>query len=233
MNRFVKGLSLATLLLNTGMVFANTASNDDTSPYIGADYYQPWMKGSRDWNNIFPTTFPGFSFYLGTKFHPNFGLEVGYDGSVNKKKEWSLPAGTAFFGQTVGTSIAGTTKIRRSGGHFDVLMYLPIVETLEFMGSIGFGWLQPKIKTTFSAAPGASSLSSALASVSGEGRGLLRIGLGLSYMATDMVGFRAKVGWESTSTLRVKGNQAFADAGLIPKAFKGSTAMSVGAFVKF
>ena len=48
-----------------------------------------------------------------------------------------------------------------------------------------------------------------------------------------MVGIRAKLSWESTSALRVNGNQAFTNFGMDPKAFKGTTALTAGAFVKF
>ncbi len=230
MRNIVKSLVIAGTLMATGSAVAEL---NDISPYIGVDYYQPWMRGKGDWNLVFPKTYPGATLYVGTKFHEFFGLELGYDWGSRKTKNWVLPAGSPFMGNTLTTTLSGNTKIRRSGGHLDLVGFLPVAECLELTGSVGFGWVQPKITSSFSVTPGTTSNSSALASVSGKGRGVFRVGVGASYMVTEMVGVRAKVGWEGTSTLRVNGNALFTSLGYDKKAFKGTTAMSVGAFVKF
>lgn len=224
------------LVIISSFLAASSASADmlgEFNPYLGADYYQTWTRGRYDWRKVFPRTYRGATAYVGTKFCQNLGLELGYDMSVRTKKAWSLPAGSAFFNRSVGTTdITGTTKITRSGVHLDLLGFLPVAECFELFGSVGYGWVQNKIDITLSTASG-SNQSSALASVSGKGRSVLRAGVGGSYMVNSMVGLRAKLGWETTSTLHVKGNEAFANLGYQSKGWKDTTALSIGAFAKF
>lgn len=219
-----------TLALSIASAFACADEYDDITPYLGVDFKQAYMKGHGAWKQIFPSTYPGASFYVGTKFHQYFGLELGYDWSVKQKKEWSLPAGSSFFATPVqGTN--GTTKIERNGAYLDVVGFLPIADCLEATGSLGLGWVQTKIESSFSTMT--TPESSALASVAGKGRMLFRVGFGALYMVTDVVGVRAKVGFEGTSALKLAGNQAFSTYGYDEKGFKGTTAFAVGAFFKF
>ncbi len=225
------------LLLTGAMIAAGTASADtpsDVSPYMGVDYYQAFMKGKSSWDSILPKSYAGASVFIGTRVHESFGIELGYATSIRQKKDWHLANGSSFFAGPVRQvgGISGSTKVRRSGAHMDVIGFLPVAECFELLGSLGFGWVQTKIQTTLNVAS-SSSTAAALASVAGKGRAVFRVGLGGSYMVTDMVGIRAKLGWESTSSLRVKGNASFLSLGYDSKAFKGTTALSVGAFVKF
>lgn len=225
------------LVLASALLAASTANADmDMFPYLGVDYTQTYMRAKNSWNLIFPNAYPGASFYVGTRFHENFGLELGYEWSARRKNNFALPNGSGFFGGTITSpnGLSGTTKIRRTGGYLDVLGTLPVAECVELLGSVGYGWVQTKIETSFSSeVAGASAASSAIASVSGRGRGVFRIGIGGIFMVTEMVGVRAKINWASTSTLRVKGNALFNSLGYDTKAFRGSTALVVGAFVRF
>lgn len=223
-------LVLASVMLASGSAVSETVS--DILPYIGFDYYHAWMKGKSSWNLVFPKTYPGASVYVGSRFHDFCGIELGYDASTRQKRDWTLASGSTFFSSRLTQSISGTTKVRRNGGHVDLVGFLPVVGSLELLGSVGAGWIQTKIETAFTTG-GSSTVGSALASVAGKGRMVFRVGLGASYMVTDMVGIRALVRWEGTSSLQVKGNANFANLGYDAKAFKGTTAMSAGAFVKF
>jgi len=228
MNRWIR--SIMAIGLSSIAVCASADEYDDIAPYLGADFKQSYMKGHGAWKSIFPGTYPGAAFYVGTKFHQYFAIELGYDWSMHQKKEWSLPAGSAFFATPVqGTE--GSTRVERNGAYLDVLGLLPIADCLEMMGSIGMGWVQTKIESNFSTMT--TPESSALASVAGKGRTVLRVGIGASYMVTDVVGVRAKMGWEGTSALKLVGNQAFSTYGYDTKGFKGTTAFSAGAFFKF
>jgi len=234
MRHIAKSLVVMGSLLAAGSA---SAMFDDISPLIGVDYYHAWTKGKNDYSQVFPKSYPGFTVYLGAKFCEYWGLELGFDSSGRKKKDFTLASGTSFFNGTTGTApIVGQTKIRRQGGHLDVIGYLPLVDCLELTGSLGYGWVKPQITTAVSSQAGdgtGSALATALNSLRGKGKSVFRIGVGLSYMVTDMVGLRAKVGWETTSSLRVEGNQSFSNLGFSNKGFKSSTTLNVGAFVKF
>ena len=216
-------------ILATSNVIAEMVA--DISPYIGIDYNQIWMKAKGNYDIFFPKSFPAGSVYVGTKFHENFAIELGYDTSKKRQKDWSVSTHQAFFNGTANLSYSGTTKIRRSGGHIDLVGFLPTIECFDLIALVGFGWVQAKIESTFSNT--ASPSASALSSLNSKGKGVFRVGVGGSYMITEMVGIRAKLSWESTSALRVSGNPAFTDFGMDPKAFKGTTALTTGAFVKF
>lgn len=235
MKQIAKSLLVIGALTVAGTASADLGTFNEISPVIGVDYYQAWMKGKGDWSRLSTKSFPGVSVYVGARFCDNLGIEIGYDTSSRKSRAWTLPAGTSFFGQTVPAGgLTGSTKIRRSGGHIDLIGYLPICECWDLTGHVGFGWVQPKINMTVAvpASPN-TSIGSALTSISGKSKGVFRLGVGLSYMVTECVGLRAKVGWEGTNSLRVKGNSAFYGIGMNTKGFKSSTTATVGAFVKF
>ena len=227
------------LVITGAMIAAGCANADviaDLNPYIGADYYQAWMKPKGDYTKLLPKDFPGATIYVGTKFHENFGIELGYDWSARKKKDFSIGANSALFSSTIANNqvFSGTTKVRRSGGHLDLVGFLPVAECFDLIGSVGFGWVQTKFTTTINNTVTAPmTQASAVSSMSGKGRGVLRVGVGGSYMVTDMVGLRAKLSWESTSSVRANGNQNFTTLNFGQKPYKSTTALSVGAFVKF
>lgn len=229
MKHIIKSLVVAGSVLVAGS--GNADEIIELLPYMGVDYHQAWMKPKITYQPIFPSSYPGVSFYVGTKFHPNFAFELGYDWSLKQTKSWtttqSIPGTNTL--QTFG----GTTKIRRSGAYLDLVAFLPLVENLEMLASFGAGWVQPKIEiVNMSVGPGQSK-SSAIASLSGDGRGVLRGGVGVGYMLTEVLGLRAKLGWESTFTLRVDGNTYAVPNGYLTRGFKGSVTFSMGAYYKF
>ncbi len=230
MKQIAKSLVIAGAIVAASSVSADMMA--DFNPYIGADYYQAWMKPKGDYNQVLPKDFPGATLYVGTKFHENFGVELGYDWSAQKKKDFNLPANANFFG-TVQNAFSGTAKVRRTGGHLDLVGFLPVAECFDLIGSVGFGWVQTKIDTGTVTNANVSRRGSAVNSLSGKGRGVFRIGVGGSYMVTEMIGLRAKLGWESTSSLRVNGNQNFTTLGMPNNPYKGTTSLTLGAFVKF
>ena len=232
MKRLAKSLVVLCSIMSSSYV---SAFVDDMTPFVGIDYYHALMKGRDDYVQIFPKSHPGVTIYVGTKFHEFFGVELGFDTSIAKKKDWVIPANGRFFNITNGaTTIFGQTKFLRTGGHFDVFGSFPLADCFDITGALGFGWIKPSITVDIISGPaGGNTLTSALNSIKGKGKGFFRVGVGLSYMFTNIIGFRAKVGWEGTSALRVTGDQNFTAAGFSEKAFKGSTTLSVGVFSKF
>lgn len=221
------------LVVAGAMAVAGTASADWFDcfcPVIGIDYYQVWMKAKNGFSNFAAKNYPGGTIYVGAKFADCLGFEIGYDTSTNKSRNWTVPAGT--FGAA--TSVTGTTKIRRSGGHIDLIGYMPIdcFDCVELFGSIGYGWVEPKITVTTSSV--VDPFGGAIATTSGKGRSVLRLGAGINYMLSECIGVRAKIGYESTSSIRVNGNANFVNnTTLTNKPFRGSATLALGAFLKF
>ncbi len=232
----MRHIAKSLIVAAAAVVASGVASAEiDMFPYLGVDYTQTYMRARNSWNLIYPRDYPGASFYVGTRFHENFGVELGYDWSARRTKNFALPSGTSFFGGVIGPNgLAGKTKVSRTGGYLDILGTVPVAECIELLGTVGFGWVQPKVETSFSSeVAGATTTSSAIASTSAKGRGVFRLGIGGIFMVTEMVGVRAKINWASTSTIRLKGNAAFNALGYDAKGFKGTTALLAGVFVRF
>lgn len=236
MKTIVKSLIGALAISAAGGV--NAYLIDEFSAFVGVDYYQAWMKARNSYTQIFPrNSYPGASVYVGTRFQDCFGIEIGFDWSGTKKRDWSLSNGATIFGGTVAGTMTGSSKVKRSGGHLDVIGYLPVCNCFELFGSLGYGWVQSKIHITNIAVNGVLGTptlqSEALASLSGKGRSVFRLGFGASYLITPCVGIRAKFGWETTSTQRFNGNAAARSLGYGSKGFRDSTTLAVGAFLNF
>jgi hypothetical protein len=235
MRQYINRLLMAGSLMAMGC--ANAEPPIALTPYLGVDYYQVNMKARTFYQQIFPSSFPSVSFYIGTKFHPNFSFEVGYGWSVKKSKQWVVSKGQPIFGSVSNGTFSGKTSIRRSSGYIDLVGYLPvydICDAFEIIFSIGYGWVQSQIATTMNILPSpAIPNSSAIASLASKGRSTYRAGVGANYMVTDVYGLRGKVGWENTNTLRIRGNNYFDQIGYGVRSFKGSITLNLGAFFKF
>jgi len=235
MKNVIKNLVVTGALLSTAA--ANADFMSDINPYIGANYNHVWMKGNNVYGKLFPKSYPGATFYLGTRFHENFAVELGYDVARTKKHNWTQVAGTQF-GNIVlpAPSYTGTTKVSRQGGHLDLVGFAKVVENFDLFGSVGFGLVRTKIKfLNITGIPALNNGVLALNSITAgnhKHKGVFRLGLGANYMLTDMVGLQAKVGWETSSNLRVKGDANFMALALPKKGFKDSLTTAAGIFVK-
>jgi len=231
MKQIAKGLILlSALTVSSGAVAAVCA---DFNPYIGAYYLIDLMKGNMAWKNVFPRNYQGGGVYVGNRFLDYWGVEIGADSSTVRKREWSIPVGTAFFGGRDPVALNGTTKLRRRSVYLDALGYLPVGGCFELIGSLGIGWVQPKVEFKSFSLPSGSTLNgTALASVTGKGAGVLRVGFGVSYMVTDIVGLKAKVNYETTSRLYTEGNAFFTGLGYNKKAFRNTMGLNLGIFAR-
>src|SRR5689334_1025401 len=104
----VMGTAIAMAMAGNSLM-AETMDVVNVCPYLGLDYYHAYMKPKNSWAQIFPKSYPGLTFYVGTKFHENFGLELGYDWSIEQSKKWTLATGQRFFNSTVRGTFSGTT----------------------------------------------------------------------------------------------------------------------------
>lgn len=229
MKKISQAVVLAGALAGGGSVWADWF--DCFCPFMGIDFYEAWMKPQNDWELIFPKAYPGVTLYLGGRFCDNIGFEIGYDTSSRKSRHWELNRSMTVFRGTPGILLRGDTKIRRSGAHFDLIGYWPLVECFELFGTIGVGWVQASINSSINNI--SDPVASALVTTSVKGRTLLRLGLGVNYMLTDTIGVRFKGGYETTSSLRARGNNAFTNLGFNTKPFKGTGTLAAGLFYRF
>ncbi len=244
MKQVTKSLVIVGAMLAAGSAVADM--DMDFHPFIGVDYLQAWMpaKGSIttfsnaartdtiNAKSAFRSSFPGATVYVGSKFTDCFGIELGWDSSLSSKKKTAASPSTSPFPYTY------TAKVRREGFHADLMGFLPMMDCWNLFGSIGWGSVKAKISDqSLTAAAGNGNTAAVNQGLLNAGthlplksktKSLLRLGVGASYMFTDMFGVRAKLGWEGTSALRVKYSN-----GTSAKLFKDSTTLAVGLFAQF
>jgi opacity protein-like surface antigen len=233
MKQLAKSLVIAGALAVAGSAVAEFG---DINPYVGADLQLTKMKAKAPFDSILSKSFPGAGFYLGTKFHENFGVEAGYNWSKSQSR--TVDVGARFdgapgagFGFGTAAQAGVKTKLRRNSAFFDVVGFLPVMDCVELIGSVGYGYVMPKLSIQTAA-------GTAITGYDLKNQSVLRVGLGASYMVTDMVGLRAKLGWENTKHTHFKNNddrKALRARGgaLATRPLKDSTTLNVGAFVKF
>ncbi|MBP6103996.1 MAG: outer membrane beta-barrel protein [Gammaproteobacteria bacterium] len=230
MKQLAKSLVIAGALAVAGSAVADFG---DINPYIGADLSATRMKAAGPYSSIAPKSFPGASLYVGAKFHENFGLEAGYNWTKTKSTTVNIPAN--FDGARVApystVQNGANVKLRRNSSFVDVVGFLPVMDCVELTGSVGYGYVMPKL----------SMKTAAGAAITGydlKNQSVVRLGLGANYMVTDMVGVRAKLGWESTGATQFKKTQNHqnvmaASGAQTKRPLKDSTSLNIGAFVKF
>jgi len=239
MKHIAKSLVIVGAMAAAGSAFADFG---DINPYVGADYQQAFMGAHRPFNHA-KKSFPGANLYVGTKFHENFGVELGYNWSKNQSKKFTLGAGelvgvvnNANARVADGSTVSGSIKQKRSGAFFDLVGFLPAGDCFELLGSLGLGWVKTGIAgkdvTTTNAAN--TQIVAAFSNLSAKTKMVYRLGLGGSYMVTDMVGLRVKVGYEGTTRLRLKDkDSSLSTLGISTKKFTDSVTATAGLFVKF
>ncbi len=217
MKTIVKSLVVAAAMAVAGSVSADVIA--DLNPYVGVDYQHAWMKpvgekpNAWDVTDIAKKSYPGAAVYVGTKFNENFGVELGGNWARNKRKSTVTDNGVIY---------REDTKITRKGLHLDLVGSMPIADNTEVFATAGLGSVKVKFNQHDEAAATKHKFSA-------KQKVVARLGVGANYMITDMVGLRAKMGWENTSRLRVKDD---ADQQKL-KVFKDTVTASVGAFVRF
>lgn len=216
-------------LLATGALLAATSAAafvDTMCPVVGVDYQHVWMKEKNGEANpvnnsgFLPKSYPGASVYVGTRFYEYLGAELGYDWAAKKTKNVS-------FGNVagVGNNISTNTSVKRQGGHFDLLTYVPVADCFELMFGAGIGYITAKTQITVT-----SSTAGAGSSQNVKPKGAVgRIRLGGNYMFNECMGLRALLGWEGTSSLKTT------VSGITHKSypFQDSVTAAVGLFYKF
>jgi hypothetical protein len=217
------------LVVVGAMLAAGTAAADmdmDFRPFVGVDYLQAWMPGTKGTINgdtfntqdQVPKSYPGATVYFGAKFMDYMGVEIGADWS-GRKKRTSLDAD--------GDSL--TVQVKRKAFHADLLGFLPMNECFDLLGFLGIGWVKPTLTGTFTEAGTTVAQTATFGST--KSTAVVRLGVGASYMVTDMIGLRAKAGWENTKRLKISETINGVTSSFKP--FKDTVSLSLGAFVRW
>lgn len=228
-----------------------------TSPYIqpfapfyaGIDYILTGVKPKGEWNNIFVTTDPGPGLFFGWRwcgpFALNYGLEFGYDWSVEKGRSVVIPNGATFLGvrNTSGVAVTATGKVRFKSGYMDAKVYIPVLLDPcmqcffpEFVLAVGVA--SSKAAMTVRAVPngtptGPNPLTPQLNNIIGATQSTVRAGLGFQGMVWGCLGLRAMAHWENYSRLRAGRSQGLETSPGNRKIFNDGVSLSLGAYITF
>jgi len=239
MKQIAKGLMIVGAMLAAGA--ASCEGFDDITPVIGIDGNWSWMRTKSNGADLFPKSYWGASPYIGVRWC-DFGIEAGYDWMARRNKSNTFTAGTDVVGDLVPVGDTWTTRgrARLDGWHADLLGYLCLDECFDLIGTVGFGWKKPHLSVRVTDAAGRTASQT----LKGKSKGVFRLGAGAQWMVTDMVGLRALVRWENTSTVKV--NNIVVSSSTIPaipvgtfpntgngRLFRDAVSLSVGAFVRF
>ncbi len=226
MKQIAKSLVVASALAVAGSAVAEFG---DVSGFAGLSYSQVMAGGKGVYKPLLPKSFPGATAYVGAKFHEYVGAKLGYTWVKSKSKTADVPAN--FDGiRGLAAMPAVESSIRVNTTFLDLVGFLPVMDCLELMGSVGYGYAQPKQ----SIADASKDFQDGVALKS---KGVLRAGLGASYMFTDMVGMELGAVWQKNSSIKFKNNtvrQVLTNLGAATeKPLKDSMTFNAGVVVKF
>ncbi|MGI9214484.1 MAG: outer membrane beta-barrel protein, partial [Gammaproteobacteria bacterium] len=122
--RFMRYLLLANLFVTS--IAGASVSSLNLTPYGGVDLGIQNIKFQSGYgDNLFKSTLPKGNFYLGLKFNECFGVEAGYESTLEKKKnvtiaENDLYLGTDIMSQYLLNSAQTVNRIKLSGWHLGI-----------------------------------------------------------------------------------------------------------------
>lgn len=218
------------LLLYTASVFAFV---ENVNPYFGFDLQNRNMGYKAEAAKFFKKDLPQISLFLGSRFHDNFGVELGYQQSQKKKKDTTLnPGDINIGGEAVGANYQFSSKTKTQGFYVSVQGFFPvemISKDLCLFGGIGVTRLKIKSDRVLNSLNGVPYRRSQSFS-NNNSKYLMRLTGGAEYYLTSNMGFRASLVYENTSKL--KPGVTGLNKSVVIKA-KDSIIYGLGAFYKF
>jgi hypothetical protein len=209
----------------------------DYDTYIGIGYKQNWIKPKGEWKQLLRNEQGGFDVYLGWKFVPYFGVELGYEWTIRQPKSIVVPNNTVFMGvrNNTGTFTSMTGRFRFRTGHIDLNAFIPFKLgsiTSEGIASIGIASIKPCLFIQTENPTATYNFSSQFTSIEGRSKAVFRVGLGIQTWLLENVGVRALWRFENTSVLRFR-NSIVAYALTTRDVFHNGQSLFLGLLVKF
>lgn len=135
-------------------------------------------------------TSPSFKAFVGTKLHPNLGVELGYMnlGSFGARRDATAPNGTL------------SARIRTGGLYFDVVGWAPLAERFALFAKVGYLASDTKIA-------GNSTIAGVDAPTTKRRETNFKYGLGAQFDYNREIAFRAE--WERVTNLGNKNDYGF------------------------
>lgn len=218
---FKKSVAVAVV----GVVCAAPALADSfnimDSYYVGAGYSYGSTEGNSDYKDVVPDDFHYYNIFAGTKFHENFGFELGFRQSTESEVSKSFSTTDTFFGNTFGAAVTSTLKVKKRVFDFDLNGFYPMQDNFELVGTVGVGFAKLSFDSTTSASVAGLGDDRIRQTDSASGV-TLHVAGGFNYEFSPAWKLRARVTWESNSSLKAK------DSGVEEKIYKSEPGFSLG-----
>ena len=187
-------------------------------------------------DNLFKKTLPKGNIFAGVKFCDYFGIEGGYETTLEKKRDVSLTAGDMNLGIAVPNGVQSvnySNKAKIAGLYASLVGEYRFYSTesygLSLIGDAGIKRTNVKLIRNRSSVNGAPSGSSDILN-NNYRKTLLRVNDGLQGSIYEHFAIRALIGWENTSKLKPCGYSS--TGSLIAAQLKNSIHYSIGLIFK-
>jgi len=206
------------------------------NPYVGMDAQIRHMDFKRGWgNNLFNHNLAQGNLYVGTKFCPNVGVELGYEASITRARTVTLTTGELLSAGAPIPAILSPavfrTRARLRGPHADLVGFYRFCDDypLEVIGSIGVSLLKATFERRVLKLHDMPLKSSVVRTFSRH-KVVLRLMGGLQYMLGDNLGARATIGWVNTHKLVIPPSDGLPNPTFAKIKPKNSTIAGLGLF---
>ncbi|MGD0465684.1 MAG: outer membrane beta-barrel protein [Gammaproteobacteria bacterium] len=240
---FIGGLLSTAILFSPSISYAKTKfSGLNLTPYAGVDVgiqHFEFEPGYGD--NLFKNELPVGNLFAGVKFNDYFGIEGGYESTLEGKRNSTIYGGNTVLGNVLLSTgptameyIKCSSKVKISGWHLGITGYSPIYldesSSLSILGYFGIKHTNVKLIRNLLESKGVGDpaeidLDTTVLGTNNK-KPLLRFSAGIEYFFNKHIGLRALIGWEDTSSL-----QPTDGVNKIAK-LKDSTLYSIGIILK-
>lgn len=190
----------AALLASSVAIAMPAMALTDLNPYIGVDYKFWGTDNDKRAADSFPDNFAGGNYFIGTQFHDNYALELGYTHTGSDTKTKTFSTGTeVFFATTPTANDQHRTRVSMRSVNLNLHGYYPVMDQLDLWGTLGIASVNPKVRIDMTN----GGVANGTVAATGQNSFAFRIGAGLRYMFTYNWGARALVNWEQNSEIKV------------------------------
>jgi hypothetical protein len=227
---------LSTIALSALSLSANAFDRSDFLVHLGGDAQWrsvPLQKNFGD--NLVKKDYLQTGVYAGMRFFDDsLGFEGGYQRSNSVSRQVDVSGTSSYFSSTLPTgTYVSSTKVSMQNMYGGVVGLLPISEVhrLKLMASVGAGRTRMRMTADLAGTAVTAAWPLSFKAI----KWVPKANIGLQWMASQHLGFRALAGWEQTAQFnRIRANNADKTVNTQYFAsFKNGTSAGLGLFYSF
>lgn len=246
---YIKQKLIITVLIFSTALFAANSSYAEIdmpefklTPYGGIDVGMQHIGFKAGYgDNLFEKHLPKGNIFVGLKFNDYFGVEGGYESTIQKTKNVTLGANDTYLGMTTGIggpfnmnpgeNLKASTKIKISGWHFGITTEYPIYvnnvqNSLSLTSYLGLKKTRINLSSTTLIVAGVVDNGIDLLNHDNK-KTLFKLSAGLQYFINNNFGLKISGSWENTSKF-----QPYNTKNTLRASLKNSISYSLGFLFK-